>query len=481
MARGGLWLCGLGFAVSLAACVTNHAELERKRNSAQAGSSQGGNLAAGGSRALHAGAAGAEASGGGHADDEARGASLLAIVNGVVDAPQIALCLAKVDAQSNAVPFGDPLSSAPIEYGHGVVFHDLPGADLARDTLQPFAIAGDLELIAGLDCAAAIALALSEETAKEPPLAGDQAGTAATSVDPPPVAGQVGTAGASVDPPPLGGQGGTAGTSVDPPSVGGQGGTAGTSVDPPPVGGQGGTSGAGAAAAFAGESANVEGGAAAQAGSGGASRVPAPLRSRLRVRGLPAIGAGTLNAGRSLLLAINGCMGGLTFGGKDAESYCGAGYSERAPTLSAMLVSLSRRVAFGRTGMQVLNASLANDQIDVHSVPPFPSQDAALIIASNVVEGQVAPRPASLNSTAFDWGSQRLYRLEVSSKGFAASTNGNQSFSDSWGNVLARSGLHALVDTRTYALVLSGPEASRKAVRQLWNAPVLTVVAVDPE
>ena len=407
----GLWLCGLILAGSFAACVTNHDELAKKPSPSAGGTLAGGSFGAAGSRPQLGGSGGTAS--GGRVDDEPPGKSVLTIVNGIVDAPRLTLCLAKLDEQSNAIPFGDPLSNDALEYAHSLVFGELSLAglaDLAEDTLQTFVIAGELDLIAGLDCEAAIARARAEEA---------------------------------------------------------------LSVSEPAANADGGAAGVGSLPSVAAGNGSADAGNSGAAGSAGAPETPA-VRSRLRVRALPAISAGTLNAGRSLLLVANGCLGGATFGHAQGEAYCGAGYSEREPTVSAILVSLSRRVAFDRTGMQVVNASPANPEIFVRSSAPLPSQDFAITIASNVVPGQVAPRPATTTYSALDLGSSRLHRIDVA-------TRNGPLFGESWGSALERGGLDELLDTHTYALVLSGPEAKLEALPDLFNGPALTVVSADPE
>jgi len=413
MNRRNLRLYWLLLAGTLVACVTNHATLEKKPDTGHGASNAGGASGVAGGHGPLAGSAGQTAGSGGHADDEPPGTSVLTIVNGVVDAPRVALCFARVDADAESSVFGDPLSLAPLGYAQSLVLHEVPGADLAQDTLQPFVIAGELELIAGLSCPAAVERARLEEL---PTLA------AATE-------------------PALGGVGGD---------------------------GAGGAGGAG------GESASGAAGEAAAGAAGAGGVAPVAVRSRLRVRGLPAIAAGTLNSGRSLLLVANGCMAGATYDGPNAELYCGAGYSERTPTLSAVLVSLSRQTAFDRVGMQVVHASLATGPIDVRSHAPFPVQDPGLSLAGRVVAGQVAPRPASVSNNVFDYGSARQYSLDVSASSGVL-------FSEGWLAVLARGGLTELSNSSTYALVLSGPRGDRKGVPELWNPPVLTAIAASPE
>ena len=229
-------------------------------------------------------------------------------------------------------------------------------------------------------------------------------------------------------------------------------------------GGTGGVLGGAAGETQAGASGSAEAGASGSAGA---------ARSRLRVRGLPAMPAGTLSAGRSLLLVANGCLGGMTYTSSNAELYCGKGYSERQPTVSAVLVSLSRKVAFERVGMQVVHASLASGALDVHSRPPFPSSDTGFSIAGSLVPGQVAPRPASVLNSVLDYGIAQRHVLEVSDQA-------SMPFVRSWEQALTLGSLDELKNGGTYALVISGPRGALPAIPELWNAAALTAVAADP-
>jgi|SRR6478735_680886 len=407
MARRSLRLGSLLLAAGFVACVSNHAALE-KMPAGRGGNGAGGGLSMAG--ATHRGGNGGEAAnGGGHADDEPPGESLLTIVNGIVDAPSVALCLARVDLDGSVTPLGSPLGDAPLGYGQSLVLREVDGIDFETDGLQPIVIAGELELIAGLDCEAAIEKARSEEAASDGEFA----------------------------------QGGAAGD--------------GSGVGLPPLSGSGGEGGA----------------AGGEGGSGGAPPGPQAVRSALRARGLPAISAGTLNQGRSLVFVANGCLGGATYTGEDAEHYCGDGYTPRQPSASAVLVSLSRQVSAEHVALQAVHASLANEQLELRSRPPFPSMSSGVEIGS-VFLGQVAPRPASSSSTVFDLGSARRYSVSVES-------DGNLLFSQAWPEVLAQGGLEELENGRGYALIFNGPRADLKAVPKLWNAATLTAIAVEPE
>ncbi|HWZ92591.1 MAG TPA: hypothetical protein VNW92_27180, partial [Polyangiaceae bacterium] len=278
-----------------------------------------------------------------------------------------------------------------------LVLPAISGADPASDVLQPFVIAGELDLVSGLSCAAAIDRAQAEEALTDPA---------------PSAAGAAGAAGAA--------------------QVG-------------------------------------AGGSSGEAGAGGA---PPEVQSRLRVRGLPAIPAGTLNGGRSYLLVATGCLGGSGYNAPNSDQYCGMGYSERQPTVSAVFVALSRATSPDHVGLQVLHASLATDNINVTSGSPPPSSDSPISIVTMEVEGGLLPRPAYTDHTAFDYGSARGYRLEVVAQNAAV-------LDQDWAGVLARGGIGALEDGSNYALVLIGPRPGSKN-GGFWNLPAITVVASDP-
>ncbi len=175
-----------------------------------------------------------------------------------------------------------------------------------------------------------------------------------------------------------------------------------------------------------------------------------------------------------MLFVAQGCLGGATYDGASAAAYCGPGYDEKTPTVSAMLFSLSRVTSPNRVGLQVAQASLANGAIDVQATPPRSQTGTSVSIASAVSLGQLDPRPASVLSAVDDLGSAQEFVLAVSTQGRAL-------FSEPWSRVLDNGGLKALENGRTYALVLSGPRGDLNSVPELWNGPELTAIAVDPE
>src|SRR6187551_3770094 len=120
MAFRGLGLAFLLFSAGFVACVSNHEALEKKPTG-RGGNGSSGAFAAAGAPSHRGGTGGDGANGGGHEDDEAPGESVLTIVNGIVDAPRVALCLAKVAADGSVTPLGSPLTEAPLEYGQSLV------------------------------------------------------------------------------------------------------------------------------------------------------------------------------------------------------------------------------------------------------------------------------------------------------------------------------------------------------------------------
>ena len=158
------------------ACTTNHDALARQP---KAGASGGG---AGGSSGFGTGGfgnTGDQTSQGGrpNPDYEPPGANVLTIVNGVIDAPSVRLCFARVDAQGETGELvGKPLPE--LTYAASTVLTELDGLSLVDDVLQPWVISGDLSRINKLDCAAAVALAEAEEAAVTPEVEASGAGGA---------------------------------------------------------------------------------------------------------------------------------------------------------------------------------------------------------------------------------------------------------------------------------------------------------------
>lgn len=154
----------LGGAGLFGACTTDHDSLAKKPPATPSGGS-------GGSAGLNTGNTGnfGNQSQGGRTnpDFEPPGDNVLTIVNGVVDAPSVRLCFARLDEGSEASELvGSP--EPELAYAGTRVLQELPGLSLAEDAIQPWVIAGDLDLIADVTCEQAVAKAQADEAQVTP-------------------------------------------------------------------------------------------------------------------------------------------------------------------------------------------------------------------------------------------------------------------------------------------------------------------------
>ncbi len=397
-----LLVASLGAVLFATDCTSNHDSLAARPRSGSGGSA--GSSATGGSGGLGGAAArgGSSAQGGtggtggsgGNKVVEPPGESVLTLLHAVVNTPSLAFCFARDDGSETTL-VGDPRPAGGLAYGASLVLDQVSGVDFEQQALVPFALAGELELLAGLDCEASVALAEAEMA---------DATRAAAEL----------------------------------------------------AGGAGG-----------------EGGAATAAGAGmGGSGGDAPKPPRLRVGRLPAIAAGTLTEGYSLLFAAVGCLGGPTFTTDHEKAICGELYTPLRPTLSAELVLLSRKTASGVVGMQALHASTALGQISIRAVPPDTTLEAWASIGEQMTEGALRPLEPRLDLAPAGYGiGTRTWRVQ-------ALDNGTVAISDSWSVVLARSGASDPEIGRGYTLVAMGPKNDEG--RGWWNAAGFTIVDNDP-
>ena len=336
---------------------------------------------------------------------EPPGSNVLTLLHGVVDAPRIAFCFAKVDGGVAAPPLGAPSPAAGLGWGNGLALSAIAGLDWTTDDIQPIVIAAtDFATLSGKTCADAMALAESYADA--------------------------GGADASED-------GGAADASVD----------ADASAGP----------------------------ADADAGAGDAEAElppPPPVRSLE----LPVLPAGTLSGGYSNLLVATGCIGGPGFTDSLETYVCGQSYSPSSPTLSESLVQLSRVGVSTALGLQVMNAALASDPIDLSSVPPEGSPLPTLGIASGVVYGALSPKPPMLTFSKVSFGNPiSASALEVTSQGSSSAV-----FASPWSAAFASGGIPDVSDGSTYAIVLVGPRPNITGTKW-WNGPRLSVIPTAPK
>lgn len=147
-------------------CTTNHDALARQP---KAGSSSGGSAGASGFGFGGFGNTANQASQGGrdNPDDEAKGDNVLTVVNGVVDAPSVRLCFARVGDNGETEDFvGAPLPE--LAYAGSALLTELEGLSFVEDVIQPWVIAGQLSRLKKLNCSDAVALAQSEEAKVTP-------------------------------------------------------------------------------------------------------------------------------------------------------------------------------------------------------------------------------------------------------------------------------------------------------------------------
>jgi hypothetical protein len=418
------WLGLIGLAC-MASCAKDHG-LARRPSSETGGT--GGTAGAGGKAGAGGNPAGGKSNsnggkGGGDGVGgkvtEAPGKSVLTLTHGIVDAPRVAWCFARVrDGVTRLV--GSPTPKAGVAYGASIVLDALPNTDFERDGVVAFAIAGELGLIADANCEDAVELARREMGASP--------------------TGEGGGSGA-------GGEGGAAS---------GQGGEA----------GDGGEAGVTATAGAAGEMA---------AGSAGSGDPELPDPPRLRVGALPALAAGALAEGYSLLLASAGCLGGPAFSDEREREVCGSAYRPRAPTLTAELVVLSRKTASSTFAFQTLHASVASGELAVSVTPPASGGLTTVTLALNMTEGMLRPREPRLDlpTTAYGGGSDEWSVLVTSS-------DGAEPIQEPWPAVLERGGIEALESGHGYTLIVIGP-AGGVPKRNWWNAPAITLIDNAPE
>lgn len=172
-----LLLGSLAALTASPACTTNHDALARRPPAGGSGGSGG----AGGSSGFGNGGfgnTGNEAQGGRvNPDDEQPGDDVLTLVNGVVDAPSVRLCFARLEEDGQSAELiGSPLPELP--YAGSKVLTELEGFSFADDAIQPWVLAGDLSRIEELDCAAAVELARELEAEVTPQPEPDGAGGA---------------------------------------------------------------------------------------------------------------------------------------------------------------------------------------------------------------------------------------------------------------------------------------------------------------
>ena len=389
---------GFTLLVGAGACTSNHDLLATQPSSGGSGG------------ALPDAAPDAQGGGGGVPDaapdvTEPTGPDRLTLLHGVVDATRIAFCFARVDSGGASLPVGSPLPAQGLDFAHATSVPSLQGLDFAKDAIQPIVIAGDLSLVSGKTCDAAIALAQQ--------MSAPDAGPDAAVQD------------------------------------------------------------AGADAAPSDAAADASTDAKGDAPSDAAVDAPPPAPPPLRAQALPVLPAGTLTGGRSYLLVAAGCMGAPGFSDSLDQAVCGDGYAPDRPTLTPVVVRMSRITAAERLGLQAVNASRATDNLTVQSGTPPNTTENALRVASELGFGAILPRPPDLDHALVDYGTPIG---TVPLEGLSGSTS---ALSQTWSDALARGGVSKLENGQTYAIIVVGPRIDI-ATPGWWNLPAISVVPTAP-
>jgi hypothetical protein len=192
----------------------------------------------------------------------------------------------------------------------------------------------------------------------------------------------------------------------------------------------------------------------------------------LRARPVAALPPGTVAIGRSILLVLTGCSGGVAYTDKVETAACGAAYTPTTPTLEPVIVKLSRVVGFGTVGLQAVHASQATGSLDVRASGDKGA--VSLVFASSVRFGSIEPRPADVRFTPSELGVENFnYGLQ------AIDTKGGVAYQEAWTDVLNAAGVPAILAGRGYTAIFVGPDPLLLK-EGWWNPSAFTVVDNDP-
>jgi hypothetical protein len=162
MARGSIgWLCA---AVAIAACSTEYNKPIGSRPLQPATGGRASSATGGVAGFAMIPNGGLSSSTGGRAPGEPPGDSALTFVNGVVDAKSVLLCLTTGEGPESS-GWGSPFPEGGLDYGGSLVVTDQESLELDGQPFAPAIIAGELELVEGMDCEEALATARAEQAA----------------------------------------------------------------------------------------------------------------------------------------------------------------------------------------------------------------------------------------------------------------------------------------------------------------------------
>jgi hypothetical protein len=329
-------------------------------------------------------------------------------VNGVTDAPWISLCFSKVKNGVEGAVGGSPFPPGGLSYANSLTADAIPGASIESDAVRPYVVAGAPDAISGLDCASLVVIAGA--------FGGPPDATPASSSD------------ASLD----------AGS------------------------GDGGDASADARS----DADGSRDAARSEAGGGPPSPVPVPIPN-VRVSALSVIPAGTFNAEEHYLFGLAGCLGGPGIRDPSELSVCGEDFSATHPTLTPVLVTLSRIVTDGYVGLQFVDATPAVRAADLRltwlGVTP-------VSVVKNVVRGAIRPIPPYAARTTGQLGPSDSDRIQI-----FADASEKPIYDEPWSKTFAVGGIPAVQNGHDYTLLLIGPYPGFSA-REWWNDPSVTIV-----
>lgn len=189
---------------------------------------------------------------------------------------------------------------------------------------------------------------------------------------------------------------------------------------------------------------------------------------------LPAIPAGTLTRGRSVLMVAVGCLGGLPYEEQDADFVCGTGFVPEEGNAGLLVASMERTPLDKVMGVQVFAASLGSGLLSVDHVAASP--EATRMLVRDLAAGKIAPRPPSKELSLQNLGTsseENLLRVYVDN---APDPSDTVLLSEA----LSRGGLSLgdLEDGFNYTIVLVGP---RPGLEGAWfKSHEVVMIPSDP-
>ena len=178
---------------------------------------------------------------------------------------------------------------------------------------------------------------------------------------------------------------------------------------------------------------------------------------------------------RSTLLAVTGCFGGETHDGDDLEDICGASYLPDSPTPGVVFAPLSRIGSGSGVGLQVVNATGAQDTIGIY----FRSAIEGTLeqsVAQQVVPGAATPFPPNTALSASELGGPSSATLRA-----IIDLLPDDESIVSLGDAMSAGGVTAgdFVNGGNIALVAVGPSPGAPT-NSWWNPFTVVAVLADP-